>query len=90
MNLIDFYNYIKDFKKNTKGINNHRKYKAISFNPIVIYRGILWSNIVYLFKSFGFNFPGGSITRRHKMSPLEYRLAEFLPIYGLGKGIESA
>lgn len=64
-------------------------YKRIGFNPVVVYKGLLWSNIVYLFKANGINISGGSVSRRHKISPIEYRLSIFLYLSGLTSGTQT-
>jgi len=49
--------------------------QGIGINPIIIFHGISWSNIVYIYKLHNETISGGSISRRHKLSALEYRLS---------------
>nr|ADO51613.1 rnapol [Moniliophthora roreri] len=50
----------------------------LGINPIIIFKGLSWSNIVYLFKINKIILHGGSISKRHKLSICEYRLSLFL------------
>ena len=40
--------------------------KYIGINPIIVFQGLTWNNIVHLFKLQKIDINGGSITRRHK------------------------
>lgn len=50
----------------------------ISRSEIVIFTSIHWSNILLLFKIHGYSLNGGSITKRHKLSLVQYRLSTFI------------
>jgi hypothetical protein len=72
------------FFKNLLSIKKYKSDEEIKYsnylglNPIIIFKGLHWGNIIYLFKIYGYTVHGGSITRRHKLSMTELRLAEFL------------
>jgi len=71
-NLNNIKNYKSDYEKKNKDILN--------MNPIIIFQGLHWGNIVYLFEINGLTIHGGSISRRQKLSITQFRLAKFLHI----------
>ena len=52
--------------------------RYLGFNPIIIFKGIHWGNIVYFFKLKNLTLNGGSLTRRHKLTMNDYKLSQFL------------
>ena len=52
--------------------------RYLCFNPIIIFKGIHWGNIVYFFKLKNLTLNGGSLTRRHKLTMNDYKLSQFL------------
>ena len=58
----------------------------LGINPIIIFKGLSWGNIVNLFKLHNITLYGGSISRRHKLSIVEYRLSVFIYLLGLFDG----
>jgi hypothetical protein len=73
MGYTAFFKYIKEISICRS--NLEKKDKAyIGLNPIIIFRGLHWGNIVYLFELHNIKLHGGSITNRHKLSIGEYRL----------------
>ncbi len=71
-NLNNIKNYKSDYEKKNKDI--------LDINPIIIFQGLHWGNIVYLFEVNGLTIHGGSISRRQKLSITQFRLAKFLHI----------
>ena len=63
---------ISELEKNDKNY--------IGINPIIVFQGLTWNNIVHLFKVNKIDINGGSITRRHKLSICDYRLSKFLDL----------
>lgn len=71
-NLNNIKNYKSDYEKKNKDI--------LDMNPIIVFQGLHWGNIVYLFEINGLTIHGGSISRRQKLSITQFRLAKFLHI----------
>jgi len=71
-NLNNIKNYKSDYEKKNKDLLN--------MYPIIIFQGLHWGNIVYLFEINGLTIHGGSISRRQKLSITQFRLAKFLHI----------
>jgi len=57
----------------------------LDLNPIFIFEGISWSNIVMALSNKNISLTGGSITRRYKLNLCEYRLSQFLNLIGYFK-----
>jgi hypothetical protein len=77
MNYINFFKHIDIIKKLEDFKNRENE---ININPIIIFRGIHWGNICYLFKIHGFNLFGGTISNRHKLSIGEFKLSQFMSL----------
>ena len=58
--------------------------------PFLITENISLPALVYLFKECGINLHGMSTTKRHKLSPLEENLSNFLYITDLSLNIENS
>ncbi len=69
------FKYRSDLEKNEN--------KYIGINPIIMFKGLNWGNIVHIFKLHNINLHGGSISRRHKLSIAEYRLGKFIELLDL-------
>lgn len=52
--------------------------KQNNFTPIFIFRNISWMEVLFQFFVFNYRISGGSYTKRHILSPLQYRLFQFL------------
>ena len=82
---FDFYSY-RSFMKNIHTIlskNNQENQEGVQLGPIFIFQGLHLSNIISIFKEFGFTLHGGSTSLRHKLSSLETELAIFLYLTNL-------
>jgi hypothetical protein len=66
---------------------DRNKNKAWSF-PFLIIEEMTLSTVTYLFKEIGLNLHGMSTTRRHKLSPLQKNLSNFLYITDLDDTIQ--
>ncbi len=75
---MDYKTFFKKIDNLSIKVFNGQK---IEVKPIVIFRGIHWGNICYLFKLHGFAIFGGSITKRHIISFVEYWLAKFMVLF---------
>jgi hypothetical protein len=73
MGYTTFFKYIKKISICRSNLEKEDK-SFIGLNPIIIFRGLHWGNIVYLFELHNIKLHGGSITNRHKLSIAEYRL----------------
>jgi hypothetical protein len=82
MGYKTFFNLIKNISDCRSSLEKNNKL-YIGLNPIIIFRGLHWGNIVYLFELHNIKLHGGSITNRHKLSIAEYRLGWFLNLVGL-------
>ena len=71
-NLENLYEYRSNIEKQDKNY--------LGINPIINFKGMSMSVIVKLFKNYGYNLNGGTITRRHKLSLPEFRLSKFLDL----------
>src|ERR1700736_5283781 len=76
--FFDNLNKIKDFRS-----EEEKKDLLFGFNPIIIFQDLHWGNILSLLELNGYTLHGGSITRRHKLSIVQYRLSQFLSLSNL-------
>lgn len=87
-NYINFFANLEDilFSENNSRypwtMENKDRGK-VKISPIIIFKGITKNNIINLFQHKGYTLHGGSISRRHLLSIIEYRLSLFLYISGL-------
>ena len=77
MSYITFFKNINVVSDSITSYEKEHK-NFLGINPIFIFQGLSWSNIVLLFKINNMIINGGSISRRHKLSISEYRLGMFL------------
>lgn len=79
---IIYLSYIYFFKNLDiifKGISEEEANSDfLGVNPIIIFQGLSWSNIVHLFKLNKININGGNIPKRHQLSISNFRLSVFL------------
>jgi DNA-directed RNA polymerase len=77
-----YYMSFMSFFENLVDLIDKRSYEEdsslIGINPIIIFKGLHWGNIIYFFNKYGYTVHGGSISRRHKLSMSEFRLGIFL------------
>jgi len=82
MGFRAFFNQINNISLCRSEVEKNNKL-YLGLNPIIIFRGLHWGNIVYLFELQNIKLHGGSITNRHKLSIAEYRLGWFLNLINL-------
>lgn len=80
--------YLQNKDLPDKDVNNNYDEELI-ISPIIHFRDLHWSNILFLFKNNGYNLYGGSGTKRHKLSLVEYKLARFIDMTGCVKNTNS-
>nr|QWO71375.1 RNA polymerase [Calocybe gangraenosa] len=73
-NLNLLFDYRSEKEKNTN---------FLGINPIIIFKGLHLGNIINLFKLNNISLNGGSISRRHKLTIAQYRLAIFTDLLDL-------
>ena len=81
MSYFSFFNNIRSIVSESISAYEKENKEYIGINPIIVFQGLSWDNIVHLFKLHNIDINGGSITRRHKLSICEYRLSKFLDLF---------
>ena len=76
MSYVKFFNNLN--KLHEYRTQEEKDRNLLGINPIIIFSGLHLGNIIHLFKLNNINLHGGTISRRHKLSLVEYRLAVFL------------
>jgi hypothetical protein len=87
--LINFFKIYKDslqgfeynnlFRNIFGSFNLKNKDKgSINSQSIFIFRNLFWFNVILYAKLYGIHISGGSVTRRHILSTVNYNLIEFL------------
>jgi DNA-dependent RNA polymerase len=82
MGYTSFFKNIHIISESRSDLEKENK-DYLGINPIILFRGLNWGNIVQLFKLENINLHGGSITMRHKLSIAKYRLSLFLDLIDL-------
>lgn len=77
-----FFNNLKMLFDFRSDIEQKDKY-YLGLNPIIVFSGVSMGNIVNLFKSYNYKLNGGTISRRHKLNLVEYRLSIFVDLLDL-------
>ena len=81
MSYPTFFNNISSIVSLSISEYEKENKQYIGINPIIVFQGLTWNNIVQLFKLQNIDINGGSITRRHKLSICEYRLSKFIDLF---------
>ncbi len=84
MGYPTFFNNLDLLIENRSDLEKNNK-EYLGINPIIIFRGVSWGNIVHMFQLQNKIINGGSITRRHKLSISKYRLSVFIDLIDLFK-----
>lgn len=82
MGYPTFFKNINIISESISSIEKENK-NYLGINPIIFFKGLSWNNIVHIFKLNNIIINGGSITKRHKLSICDYRLAVFLSLLGI-------
>lgn len=95
--IIKFYMFTYDtFFREFLTSNYVNRFNRITTNkilwgyPFLIIEGLNLATVTYLFKEAGINAHGMSITWRHKLSPLQENLSNFLYLTDLNESIQSS
>lgn len=83
ISLNSFINNFDKFLRNLMPDVEKKEKNLLGISPIIIFHGIIWSNLLYLFRMNNIIVNGGSITRRHKLSIPAFRLTTFLVLSNL-------
>lgn len=83
MSLDDFFKKIESHSNFISWVESDKDKDIIGFNPIIVFKNISWANVLYSARVYKYILHGGSSTRRHKLSIIEYKLSSFLYVSGL-------
>ena len=79
INYLSYIYFFKNLDILFKGISEEEANSDfLGVNPIIIFQGLSWTNIVHLFKLNKININGGNIPKRHQLSISNFRLSVFL------------
>jgi DNA-directed RNA polymerase len=89
--IFSYNTFFNEFLKNNVSVFN-RIYnnKYLWGYPFLIIEGLNLPTTIFLFKEAGFNLHGMSITWRHKLSPLEENLSNFLYVTDFNESVQSS